>query len=306
MGHHHNDLDVIKGRLDGKTCLVTGANSGLGKAMAIELARRGANVIMGCRREYHDELAEIQAASGNDKVSLRVVDLASFDSVDRFCRQLGDEKVNLDVVMCNAGMAAGGDLVTHDGIPLILQVNCFSYARMIRNFLAMGIIRQDLHCVDKPRIIFTSSTRHRGAPSIDLDHFGVMPRPRFGDVFKVYGLSKLYLMNYAWELGKRLMVENQPLVSVFAFCPGPFRSRIGEDLGFLGKIAMSSLPVSPQKAAWLAIYLACSPEMDGKTLVYYHKRKQEEPDRRVTDPACGARIWEMTNQLLDRTGGRSG
>lgn len=306
MGHHHNDLDVIKGRLDGKTCLVTGANSGLGKAMAIELARRGCSVIMGCRKEYLNELAEIKAASGNDKVSLRVVDLASFDSVDRFCRQLGDEKVNLDVVMCNAGMAAGGDLVTQDGIPLILQVNCFSYARMIRNFLAMGIIRQDLHCVDKPRIIFTSSTRHRSAPSIDLDHFGVMPEPRFGDVFKVYGLSKLYMMSYAWELGKRLMVENQPLVSVFAFCPGPFRSRIGEDLGFWGNLAMSSLPVSPEIAAWPAIYLASSPEMDGNTLVYYHKRKQEEPDRRVTNPVCGARIWEMTNQLLDRTGGRSG
>ncbi len=306
MKDRNKDISSINGRLDGKTCLVTGANSGLGKAMAIELARRGCSVIMGCRKEYLNELAEIKAASENDKVSLRVVDLASFDSVDRFCGQLGDEKVSLDFVMCNAGMASGGDLVTQDGIPRILQVNCFSYARMIRNFLAMGIIRQELHCAGKPRIIFTSSTRHRSSPSIDLDQFGVMPRPRFGDVFKVYGLSKLYMMGYAWELGRRLMVENKPMVSVFAFCPGPFRSRIGEDLGFWGNLAMSRLPVSPQKAAWPAIYLACSAEMDGKTLVYYHKRKQEEPDRRVTDPVRGARIWEMTNQLLDQAGGRSG
>jgi len=289
----------ILGDLTGKTCLVTGANSGIGKSISVELAKRHGNIIMGCRRDYQKEKEEIIQRSGNTSVSLRLLDLSNMASIDQFCKALADDSVKLDILICNAGISTGRNTFTQGGFSLMLQVNFLGYARMINNLLASGVVSRDNNPADPPRIIFTSSTRHKGPLSINFDHFGVLPDFSIKDLFKVYGLSKLYLMTYAWELARRLSKDGQPDISVFAFCPGPFRSRIGKNIGFLGRLAMSSLPVGPEKAMWPAIYLACSPDLNGKTMVYYHKRKQEDPDPRAIDPQNGKWVWEMTNELLD-------
>ncbi len=292
--------------MTGKTCLVTGANSGLGKEMAIELARRGAAVIMGCRRNYCDAREEIQTLSGNRQVSLRSVDLASLESVMRFCDALRDDGVRLDLVHLNAGMAAGTNERTVDGFSELWQVNYLSNALILMRFLKDGVIPNSFFCehadrverIGIPRILLTSSSRHRGPLSIDFDPFGVLPEFSLKDTFKYYGLSKLYLMTFAWALGNKLIVDGTPKLSIFAFCPGSFRSRIGEDLGFLGNLVMSTRPTSPQEAAWPGVYLACSPEVEGKTLIYYHKHLQETPDEKVMDAKNMDRTWEQTESLL--------
>lgn len=293
------DLSSIPGSLAGKTCLVTGANSGLGKAMAIELAQRDANVIMGCRREYYDVLTEIRESSASKKVSLRLVDLASLASVKRFCEALSNDEIKLDILMCNAGMASPENKISHDGNSLIFQVNFLSYALMIRILLSKGVI--PIQCGERkslPRIIFTSSTRHRGPISIDFDQFGKFSEYSIMETFRYYGLSKLYLMTYAWELGRRLQVNGKPSVSVAAFCPGPFRSRIGRNIGVLGNLVMSTRPKSPDAAAWPGIYLACAPELEGTTMIYFHKREQEIPDARAVNPDNGNKLWQKTEELL--------
>jgi retinol dehydrogenase-14 len=290
----------IPGRLDGKTCLVVGANSGLGKVMSVELARRGAKIIMGCRKDYNVVKEEIRQESGNDSVSLRLVDLSSIDSIDQFCSRLAEDGVSLDILMLNAGMASFQNTLSQDGIPLILQVNFFGYARMLKNLIDSGIISRNENSGNLPRIILTSSSRHRENFSIDFDNFGVLPEFGIKDVFKIYGLSKLYLMTYAWELARRSSKADQPWFSIFAFCPGSFRSKIGKNLGFPGSLVMSMLPTSPEKAVWPAIYLACSPDLNGKTMIYYHKYLEEEPDPRAVDSLNGRLIWEKTNALFDR------
>ena len=293
------DLSSIPGSMAGKTCLVTGANSGLGKAMAIELARRGANVIMGCRREYFDALKEIRESSASDKVSLRMVDLASLESVSLFCEALRNDEIKLDILMCNAGMASPENKISHDGNSLIFQVNFLSYALMIKILLSNGVIPvQGCEGKSIPRIIFSSSTRHRGPLSIDFDHFGRFPEYSILETFRYYGLSKLYLMTYAWELGRRLQIDGKPFVSVAAFCPGSFRSRIGRNVGFLGNLVMSTRPVSPEAAAWPGIYLACAPEIEGTTLIYFHKQEQEIPDARAVNPDNGNKLCQKTEELL--------
>lgn len=290
----------IPGQLDGKTCLVTGANAGLGKAMSVELARRGAKIIMGCRREYFREMKEIRQKSGNPSVVLRLLDLSRMNSIDLFCRELAEEGVSLDIVMCNAGMVSSRNEFSQDGFPLMLQVNFLGYARMLRRLLESGVISKDDHSMGIPRIICTSSTKHKGQLSIDFDHFGVLPEGGVKDVLKVYGLSKLYLMTYAWELARRSSENGKPELSIFAFCPGPFRSKIGRNLGFPGSLVMSLMPNGPEKAVWPAIYLACSPELEGETMVYFHKRREEEADKRVADPMNGEKVWQKTNELLEQ------
>jgi NAD(P)-dependent dehydrogenase (short-subunit alcohol dehydrogenase family) len=295
------DLSSIPGSLAGKTCLVTGANSGLGKAMAIELAQRGANVIMGCRREYSEALEEIKERSGSDQVSLRIVNMAELDSVLRFCDNLRRDEVKLDVLMCNAGMASSRNKMSSDGYPLLLQVNFLSHALMIKCILYNGVIPyRGIKGETIPRIIFTSSSRHRGPLSIDFDHFGKFPNFSILDTFRFYGLSKLYLMTYAWELGRRLQVDGKPTVTVTAFCPGSFRSKIGRNIGFLGNLVMSTRQTSPNTAAWPGIYLACAPEIEGSTRIYFHKQEQEIPDARAVDTKNGIKLWEKTEELLAR------
>ena len=93
-------------RLDGKTCLVTGANSGLGRATAIELARRGGHVILACRPGHEESRAEIMQLSGSTTVDMMEVDLSDLASVHRFCDRLVQQGTQIDIAVLNAGLAA--------------------------------------------------------------------------------------------------------------------------------------------------------------------------------------------------------
>ena len=84
-------------RIDGKTCLVTGSNSGLGKAVAIDLARRGGHVLMACRSGHPDAGEEVRAASGSDRVEMLRVDLSDMRSVHRLCDELHDRDTTIDI-----------------------------------------------------------------------------------------------------------------------------------------------------------------------------------------------------------------
>jgi len=305
--NQNKDIKSIKGDMHGKTCLVTGANSGLGKAVSIELARRGASIIMACRKEYTEARDEIRKLANSEKVFIRLLDLASLASINQFCDDLKDEDVQLDIIHLNAGMAATSNEVSKDGFPLFLQVNYLANTLLIKRLLSDGVIPVvsssglGINQVVVPRIIFTSSSRHRGSLSINFSNFAALPAFSIKDTFRYYGLSKLYLMTYAWELGRRLQEDGLPKVSVFAFCPGPFRSHIGEDIGFLGNLVMSTRPTGPVEASWPAVYLACSEDLKGKTLLYYHKHELELPDARVFDSEIGNRLWQETELLLENT-----
>ncbi|MBD3242414.1 MAG: SDR family NAD(P)-dependent oxidoreductase, partial [Chitinivibrionales bacterium] len=86
-------------RIDGKVCLVTGANSGLGKAIATGLAARGGRIVMACRTMDEQAREEIVRRSGNPDVSMRHIDLADLEAVRRFCEQLAADGVVLDRVV---------------------------------------------------------------------------------------------------------------------------------------------------------------------------------------------------------------
>ncbi len=288
-----------------KTCLITGANSGLGKVIAIEMAARGASVIMACRRQYTDAQMEIKERSKNENVTLRIVDLSSLKSVRSFCDRLRDDDVHIDVAFMNAGIASSANTVTGDGYSLLWQVNYLSNAVLMLRMLQDNVISNTVFSSKKtdsvhiPRIILTSSSRHREELDIDLEKFGVFEAYHLSEVFKWYGLSKLYLMTFAWELGRRLMVAGKPQVGVHSFCPGPFRSGIGRGAGWIGRLAMACIPISAERAAYPAIHLATAPEVEGTTLRYMHKREFELPDQRVMDRKIGKRLWQETVQRIE-------
>ena len=102
-------------RIDGKTCLVTGANSGLGRAAAIDLARRGGHVILACRPGHTETRGEIRRLSGSNTVEMVEVDLADLRSVHHCCDQLAQRGVQIDIALMNAGLVTRESRKTPQG-----------------------------------------------------------------------------------------------------------------------------------------------------------------------------------------------
>ncbi len=118
-------------RIDGKTCLVTGANSGLGKAAAVELARRGGQVIIAGRPGHSGACNEIKQISGSDKVEFLEVDLADLRSVHRLCDDLRASEVCLDIALMNAGLMPSRARKTPQGFEMMFAVHFLSSRVMI-------------------------------------------------------------------------------------------------------------------------------------------------------------------------------
>lgn len=125
-------------RMDGKTVVITGANTGIGYETALELARRGARVVLACRdgQKAARAVDRIKSASGNANVSSELLDLASLDSVAEFARMFTRTySTGLDVLVNNAGVMACPKSTTRDGFDYQFQVNYLSHYLLTRLLL---------------------------------------------------------------------------------------------------------------------------------------------------------------------------
>ena len=127
-------------RLEGRTCLVTGANSGLGKGIAIRLAKRGAHVIMACRSGIPEAGEEVRAASESPNVEMIRVDLSDFDSMAAFCDELRDRQVTLDAAVFNAGVVPVTSRTNKHGLELMFAVNFLAKFVVLDRLLRDGVI----------------------------------------------------------------------------------------------------------------------------------------------------------------------
>lgn len=298
-------------RLDGRTCLVTGANSGLGKGIAMRLAARGAHVIMACRSGIPEAGEEVRAATGNDSVEMMRVDLSDFDSIRSFCDELRDRGVTLDVAVFNAGVVPVTSRKNKHGLELMFAVNFLAKFVVLDRLLRDGVIPNAVYghnsrADDPPRVIFISSETHRSSIPIDFDRFGEPIEYGVADGVKYYGLSKLHLTTYFQELSRRLNAGSttSPDVCVHALCPGAVNSNMAREaptwLKPILKPVMALFFQSPEKASLPVDYLVCSEEMGNKTGVYMHMMRVKEPSEASMDPDKGALLWSKTQALLQR------
>jgi NAD(P)-dependent dehydrogenase (short-subunit alcohol dehydrogenase family) len=297
-------------RLDGRTCLVTGANSGLGKAIAIRLAKRGAHVIMACRSGIPEAGEDVRAQSGSDKVEMMKVDLSDFDSMMAFCDDLRDRNVTLDAAVFNAGVVPATSRKNRHGLDLMFAVNFLAKAVLLHRLLHDGVIPNAVYgnnsrAEDPPRVIFVSSETHRSSIPIDFDAFGEPIQYGIADGVKYYGLSKLHLTTYFQELSRRLNPggdgEN-PDVCVHALCPGAINSNMAREAPTLLKPILKPVMAlffqSPEKASIPVDYLVVSDDMGRKTGGYMHMLRTKEPSEASMDPQKGALLWTKTEELL--------
>jgi NAD(P)-dependent dehydrogenase (short-subunit alcohol dehydrogenase family) len=291
-------------RLDGKTCLLTGPSSGLGRVLAVELARRGARMILACRAGHDGLAAAVRRESGNPDVTQRPLDLADLASVAALCDALARDGVRLELVVSNAGVASGRNRLTRDGFAELFQVNFLGGFVLLNRLLADGTLPNAALAAPGralPRVLITSSESHRMAPPIDFARFGEFPDYSLLDGTTWYGHSKLYVQTFACELGRRLAPGGRPDVAVFSYCPGAFRSNISRDAGLAGKLA-TSFYIDPRRAMWPAVYCATSPDLEGQSQRYFYLRHAATPDPKAASPANGALLWQRSLERLAARG----
>lgn len=297
-------------RLDGLTCLVTGANSGLGKAIAIDFARRGGHVIMACRSGIPEAGEEVKQASGSDKVDMVKLDLSDIQAIRACCATLKQQGVKLDRVVLNAGLVPQKPLKTKQGFEMMFGVHALGNRVFVQQLLHDGSIANSSFAESPnaepgkiPRIVFVSSETHRSGTPIELDSLGQPVEYSAMGSIAQYGHSKLVMTNYAMELSRRLNPGNTVEVAVHALCPGPINSNIAREApkAFkpILKAVMGLMFASPEKAARPAIYLSSSPDVEGQTGLYVHLMVKKDAAAQALDPQLGRAVWTRMQSLID-------
>lgn len=302
--------------LEGRSCLITGANSGLGKAATIRLATRDCRIMMACRSGIPETAHEVSAASKNSDVQMAFLNLADLASVTAFCEGMRKRGERFDIVILNAGVVPSQSRVTKDGFEEMFQVNYLANVLLVNTLLEMGVIpntvfhsgagqhsrQPDSEGTPIPRIIFVSSESHRSSRPIEFDHLGEYREYGMSGSVAEYGYTKLLLSTYAAELSRRLAPGGVPQVSVHSLCPGPVNTRIAREAPTLVqpllKLTFGIFFRSPKKAAEPILYLAGSPEIEGSTGKYLHIMSPKDPAEEAMDSENGRLLWEATESLL--------
>jgi retinol dehydrogenase-13 len=289
----------------GKRVLITGANTGIGRATAVELARRGARVVITARNAERGEpaLAEIRAASGGD-VELLLLELASLASVRGAAQNYLARWPELHVLILNAGVANNlARAETADGFELMFGVNHLAHFELTR--LLLDRIRASAPA----RIVVLSSAGYRlAAKGLDFDDLQSIRRPYHG--LTIYGHSKLANLLFARELARRLAGSG---VTVNAVHPGYVATELGnprdDDAAARAAVekarrenpALAHLPppVSPEQGAATSIWLSVAPEVENVTGGYFVNCKPEPLLPAALDDDAAARLWKVSAELVD-------
>lgn len=279
--------------LAGRVCMVTGANSGIGRATAEKLAELGAAVVMVSRDRRRGEKAmdAVKRKSGNGSVELMMADLASFDSVRNLVRDYERNHDSLHVLVNNAGAARVRRSTTADGNEYIFQVNYLSH------FLLTNLLLDLLKKSAPSRIVNVSSTSHFGG-HIDFADLGMK---RGYGVMNAYSRSKLAQVLFTYELARRLEGTG---VSANCLHPGAVATNIwGNYLGpvsFLGKLSRIFL-ASPEKGAETSVYLASSADIEGVSGKYFDRKREKASSAASYDKASANRLWDVSASLTGLT-----
>ena len=270
----------------GKVCVVTGANSGIGRVTALELAQRGATVVLICRNEGRGApvLEEIERRGG--RATLLTADLSSQRQVREAAAAFLARFDRLDVLINNAGIAGWGTrLVTEDGLETTFAVN------HLAPFLLTGLLLDRLKASAPARAITVSSAAHKNCT---LDFDDLQGERRYSG-FGAYSRSKLANILFTRELSRRLEGTG---VTANCLHPGVVATGIFRNLpGWMRIILTSPLVLSPEKGADTLLYLATAPEVAEVSGRYFVRRKPARSSRAAQDAAAARRLWEASEAL---------
>jgi NAD(P)-dependent dehydrogenase (short-subunit alcohol dehydrogenase family) len=281
--------------MEGKICLITGANRGIGRAAALGLAKLGATVVLVCRDAGRGRQArdEIRAESGNPAVDLLVADLASQRAIRHLAAEFKTRYSELHVLINNAGLTKRERVLTEDGLEMTFAVN------HLAPFLLTNLLLDRLQASAPARIINVSSMVHKWG-AIDFDD---LQGESGYDMDKAYNQSKLANVLFTYELARRLEGTG---VTANSMEPGMTATDFGREYtGF--KAFMTRLwrvfMKSPEEAAKTIIYLASAPELAGVSGQYFVDERPVKSSKATYDEALAARLWAVSAALTQESSG---
>jgi NAD(P)-dependent dehydrogenase (short-subunit alcohol dehydrogenase family) len=272
----------------GKTCMITGATSGIGRASAIELGRMGARLVLVCRnRERGDELVREIARAGNPDVELMVADLQSQAQIRKLAADFLATRKPLHVLLNNAGLFNLKRALTSDGLEEVFAVNHLAYFML--TILLLDRIKESAPA----RIINIASDLHQRA-TLKFDDLG--GERSYGGMSS-YGQSKLANVVFTYELARRLAGTG---VTANCVHPGGVATNLAKNNGMLATVAwkvIGAFMKSPENGARTQIYLASSPEVEGVTGKYFIDSKEARSSAESHDATVARRLWEVSAQM---------
>ncbi len=286
-------MQTLNTSMQGKVCIVTGANSGIGKATSLGLAQMGATVVMVCRDRTKGEEAqnEIKTKSGNDAIDLLLAELSSQDSIRQLVENFQQHYMQLHILINNAGGVNLSRRDTVDGFEMTFAVN------YLAPFLLTNLLLDKLKASAPARIVNVSSESHESG-YIKMDDLQLEKKYR---LMRAYGQSKLALVLFTYELARRLQGTG---VTANCLHPGFVATNIGQSgVGRVGrsivKLIFSSLGISPEEGAKTSIYLASSPDIEGVTGKYFVKSIPVRSAPISYDESLQRQLWEESAKLVN-------
>lgn len=272
--------------------MITGANSGIGKETAIELAKMGANIVMVCRSRERGQKAlnEIKEMANSEKIELYIADLADQRSIRTMVERFKKSHDKLHVLINNAGVMLSKRSTTPEGYESTFAINHLGH------FLLTNLVLDMLKASSPSRIVNVSSSAHKFAKlnfdDIDSEH-------KYSG-FRTYANSKLFNILFSYELAKRLEGTE---VTVNALHPGVIRTNLGKNntskLIKLVSIIFRLFMKSPKKGARTTVYLASSPDIEDVNGKYFIGSKLRNSSKISYEETLQSKLWEISANLTN-------
>ena len=274
--------------LAGRVALVTGANTGIGRITARELARQGAQVFIACRSAERAQpvVDEIRAIPGAGAVELLPLDLGDFASVRRCAQAFLDRGLPLHLLINNAGLA-GARGATASGFELAFGTNHMGH------FLLTQLLLDRLKASAPARVVTVASKAHYRAPGIDWN--AVRQPTKSSTGLPEYGVSKLANVAFSAELARRLAGSG---VTAYSLHPGVVASDVWRSVPWPLRSLIKLMMISPEQGAATTLHCATSAEAGRESGLYYDRSRPKQPSAVAQDAALAAQLWKRSEDWL--------
>lgn len=284
-------------RIDGKVVIITGANTGIGKETAIDLAKRGGRIIMACRDQKRADAAAKDvrqlANVADEKVTVELMDLSSFKSVRAFADRINAQESHIDILINNAGVMWTDYTKTVDGNELQFQVNHLGH------FLLTNLLLGKLKAAPKARVLTVSSLAHE-IGAIKLDDLN--SEKSYGRI-EAYSQSKLANVLFSSSLAMRLQGSS---VTTYSLHPGAVDTELARYAPVIGnKIVYKIIHLllwpffkTSEEGAQTTNYCAVEPSIADETGKYYSDCAEKKPASQALDKDVAEKLWTLSEKMV--------
>lgn len=274
--------------LQGKVALITGANTGIGRVTARELAKRGAHIVITARNQERAQpvLDEIRTESPQAKVDFIPLELSNFASIRACASSFIALNLRLHILVNNAGLA-GAKGLTHEGFEMTFGVN------HVGTFLLTQLLLPKLQASAPARVVTVASRAHYKAQRFDWDALRQKRRSFSG--YPEYCTSKFANVLFSAELARRLQGTG---VTTYALHPGVVATDVWRAVPWPFRSWIKRNMITPEQGAETSIYCATSHDLARETGLYYDSCKTKEVSTLAQDPALARELWQRSEEWV--------